>query len=192
MRLLAQIVGEAKPAPVVIIRNRLGEEIDRVEGVRDLANQDLRGRQWPHVDLSGMFLDGANLEGANLFGARLVNTSFWHANLRGAEVSFADAQNANFFRANLDGCFMYRTSIRNASFDEATITHASDIPNWRVPYADKRIKRPKKDFARIERPRCLLILGDPMGPYQRYEQSEAKPSWKKRRAQRPEPGGLLR
>jgi len=33
----------------------------------------------------------------------------------------------------------------------------------------KRIKRKKEDFALIpERPRSLLILGDPMGPFQKY------------------------
>jgi hypothetical protein len=162
MGLLAQIFGKPKPARVVIIRNRLGKEIDRVEGVRDLWGQDLRGRQWAHVDLSGMFLDGANLEGANLLGARLVNTSFCHANLRGAEVSFANADGANFFRANLDGCLMYRTQVRHARLDEAKITHNSDIPNWRTSYGgDKPIKRRKEDLARIpERPRALLVPGE--------------------------------
>lgn len=141
MGLRALIFGKPKPSPVVIIRNRLGEEIDRVEGVRDLWGQDLRGRQWQHADLRGMILDGANLEGANLFGARLVNTSFCRANLRGAEVSFAKADGANFFRANLDGCLMYRTEVRNACFDDTKITDDSDVPNWRCPYSDKPTKR---------------------------------------------------
>jgi hypothetical protein len=53
-----------KPTPPgVIIRNVLGEVIDRVEGVWHLANADLHGRQWPHADLSGLSLDGANCEG---------------------------------------------------------------------------------------------------------------------------------
>lgn len=64
-----------KPAAVIIIRDVLGEEIDRVPA-RDLYNQDLRGKQWMHPDLSGMSLFGANLEGANLFGARLYRTDF--------------------------------------------------------------------------------------------------------------------
>jgi hypothetical protein len=34
MGLLARIFGKPKPARMVIIRNRLGEEIDRVEGAR--------------------------------------------------------------------------------------------------------------------------------------------------------------
>ena len=48
-----------KPALVMIIRNVLGEEIDRMPA-RDLYNQDLRGKQWMHADLSGMSLFGAN------------------------------------------------------------------------------------------------------------------------------------
>jgi hypothetical protein len=39
--------------PGVIVRNRLGEEIDRVEGVWRLTNAGLRHRHWPHADLSG-------------------------------------------------------------------------------------------------------------------------------------------
>lgn len=183
MGFLADLFGSPKPERVVIIKNVLGQEIDRVEGTWHLSGQDLRGRQWAHADLSGMFLDGAKLEGANLLGARLVNTSFCNANLRDAEVSFANADGANFYKAELSGCLMYRTQVRRTNFEEAIITLASDIPNWRVPYADKRIKRRKKEFDRIpERPRALLLLGDPMGPYQRYERSESntKPSWKPR------------
>lgn len=117
-----------KPKPVVIIRNVLGEEIDRVEGVRDLWGQDLRGRQWPHVNLRGMYLDGANLEGANLFGARIVNTSFAHCNLRNAEISFANAYGANFQEADLDGAMLYRTETKHARFDAAIAGPTSDIP----------------------------------------------------------------
>jgi hypothetical protein len=64
-----------KPAPVVIIRNVLGEEIDRIPAW-DLCNQDLHGKQWMHADLSNISLAGANCEGINLFGARLVHTAF--------------------------------------------------------------------------------------------------------------------
>jgi hypothetical protein len=91
---------------------------------------------------------------------------------RGAEVSFANAEGANFFRADLSGCLMYRTQVRHARFDEATITNDSDIPNWRSSNTGRPIKRKKEEIAGIpERPLYLLILGDPMGPYQRYEGS---------------------
>jgi hypothetical protein len=71
-----------RPAPVIIIRNVLGEEIDRVFA-RDLYNQDL------------------HLEGANLFGARLYRTDFQKASLRGAELAFSYAAGAIFRGADL-------------------------------------------------------------------------------------------
>jgi uncharacterized protein YjbI with pentapeptide repeats len=117
--------------PGVIIRNVLGEEIDRVEGVWDLVNADLRGRQWQHANLSGLCLDGAHCEGINLFGARLVRTSFCRANLRNAELSFSDATGANFRDANLDACLMYRSETRLAHFDHAVLSEQSDIPGMR-------------------------------------------------------------
>jgi uncharacterized protein YjbI with pentapeptide repeats len=125
-----------KPTPPgVIIRNRLGEEIDRVEGVWHLTNADLRGRQWLHADLSGISLDGADLEGANLFGARLVNTSLSRCNLRNAELSFSDATGANFRSANLDGCLMYRSETALARFDEALLNEHSDVPGRKIVVA---------------------------------------------------------
>jgi len=125
----------AKPKPTpsgVTIRNRLGEEIDRVEGVWDLTNADLRHRQWAHADLSGMSLDGSNCEAINLFGARLVKTSFSRCNLRNAEISFSNATGADFWRANLDGCKMYRSETRLAHFREARISADSDIPGRKI------------------------------------------------------------
>jgi len=122
-----------KPTPPgVIIRNRLGEVIDRVEGVWDLTNADLRHRQWAHADLTEMSLDGANCERINLFGARLVRTSFCRATLRNAELSFSDATQAKFRRANLEGCMMYRSETRLARFDDAVLSTYSDIPGVRV------------------------------------------------------------
>ena len=57
-----------KPVPCVIIYNVLHEEIDRIEGARDLWNQDLRGRQWQHADLSGLSLFGAQCDGIIFLG----------------------------------------------------------------------------------------------------------------------------
>jgi hypothetical protein len=49
MGFFSDLFGAPKPAPVVIIYN-MHEEIDRVEGVRDLWGKvDLRGRQWAHA-----------------------------------------------------------------------------------------------------------------------------------------------
>ena len=121
-----------KPKPVVIIRNVLGEEIDRVEGVRDLINADLRGRQWPSVDLSHELLWGANLEGAHLMGARLVHACFYKANLRGVDISYADAWGADFRNADLVGTSLYRSSVKLARFDGALMDERTDIPERNV------------------------------------------------------------
>jgi len=125
----------AKPKPTppgVIIRNRLGEVIDRVDGVWHLENADLRGRQWTHADLSGLSLDGAHCEGINLFGARLVRTTFSRCNLRGAEISYADVSGANFWQANLCGASLYRSNVRSVRFDGALMDSGSDIPGRKV------------------------------------------------------------
>jgi uncharacterized protein YjbI with pentapeptide repeats len=132
-----------KPAPVIIIRNVLGEEIDRVFA-RDLYNQDLRGKQWMHADLSGMSLFGANLEGANLFGARLYRTDFQKASLRGAELAFSYAAGANFRGADLRGCSLYRAEIglsrqhSSADFTDALANEGTDIPERKV-FGERRL-----------------------------------------------------
>jgi uncharacterized protein YjbI with pentapeptide repeats len=120
---------KAKPTPPgVIIRNRLGEQIDFVAGVWHLENADLRHRQWPHAELSGMSLDDGKLEGAHLLGARLVRTSFSRCSLHNSELSFSDATRANFRDANMDGCLMWRSEITSACFDGSVLSASSDIP----------------------------------------------------------------
>ena len=133
-----------KPSPVVIIRNVLGEEIDRVPA-RDLYNQDLRCKQWMHADLSEMSLFGANLEGANLFGARLYRTDFHKASLRGAELAFSYAAGANFRGSDMRGCSLYRAEIglrrsrhASADFTDALVNESTDIPERKV-FGERRL-----------------------------------------------------
>ena len=121
-----------KPTPVVIIRNVLGEEIDRVEGAYDLVRQDLRNRDWRHAQLSGLVLDGADLSGSNLLGAQLKKSSLSHAILRGTELSYADAEGADFRWADLSGCLMFRTETKSARFDQAIFSVDSDMPGLKV------------------------------------------------------------
>jgi uncharacterized protein YjbI with pentapeptide repeats len=126
-----------KPAPVVIIYNVLHEEIDRVEGVRDLwGGVDLRGRNWSHSELSGMWLDGSDLIGANLFGARLKNTSFRGAILRDADMAYSLVKGARFNGADLDGAdLLHATGIEEASFDGTILSETSTVPGH---YASRR------------------------------------------------------
>jgi len=132
-----------KPRPVVIIRNVLGEEIDRVPA-RDLYNLDLRGKQWMHADLSGVSLFDANLEGANLFGARLYRTDFQKATLRGAELGFSYATGASFRGSDMRGCSLYRAEIglsrqhSSADFTDSLVDEATDIPERKV-FGERRL-----------------------------------------------------
>jgi uncharacterized protein YjbI with pentapeptide repeats len=133
-----------KPPLVIIIRNVLGEEIDRVEGARDLWNQDLRGRQWQHADLSGLSLFGARCDGINLFGARLYRTDFQKTSLRGAELAFSYAAGANFRGADLRECSLYRAEIglgrrhSSADFTDALINESTDIPEIKA-FGERRL-----------------------------------------------------
>ena len=132
-----------KPAPVVIIRNVLGEQIDIVNA-RDLWNQDLRGRNWNHADLSGLSLDGAQCDGINLLGARLFRTDFQKASLRGADLAFSYAAGANFRGADLRQCSLYRAEIglgrrhSSADFTDALVNEATDIPERKV-FGERRL-----------------------------------------------------
>ena len=132
-----------KPAPVITIRNVLGEEIDRV-AARDLYNQDLHGKQWMHADLSGMSLFGANLERANLFGARLHRTDFQKASLRNAELALSYAAGASFRGSDMRGCSLYRAEIglsrqhSSVDFTGALVNEATDLPQIKV-FGERRL-----------------------------------------------------
>jgi uncharacterized protein YjbI with pentapeptide repeats len=132
-----------KPAPVVIIRNVLGEQIDVVYA-RDLSGQDLKGRQWPHADLSSLSLWGAQCDGINLLGARLFRTDFQKASLRGAELAFSYAAGASFRGADLRECSLYRAEIglgrrhSSADFTDALVNEASDMPCIKV-FGERRL-----------------------------------------------------
>lgn len=127
--------------PVVIIRNVLGQEIDRVEGTRDLFYQDLRCRNWPSVDLSGLSLQGSDLSGANLIGCRCVRTSFFRTKLTAADLSYGTVEAANLREADLRATQMYRTEIVRADFSGSKISAESDIPDWLALVKRKRGRR---------------------------------------------------
>ena len=103
-----------KPAPVVMIRDVLGEEIDRVEGVRDLwGGVDLRGRNWSRAELSND-ADGSDLDRRQSIGARCVGTSFARCNLKNANLAYARIEGASFRQADLEGADLLYTDVKRA------------------------------------------------------------------------------
>jgi len=120
-----------KPPPFVIIRNVLGDEIDRVEGW-DLCNKDLRNRDWRHVDLSGQSLQGSDLTGINMLGADLRGASLGNCKLVGCEISYANASGCDFSGSNMVGCLLYRSETQRAKFHNVLLSEESDIPKIKV------------------------------------------------------------
>jgi uncharacterized protein YjbI with pentapeptide repeats len=126
-----------KPAPpTIVIRDRAGLEIDRVQGW-DLCNKDIRNRNWPGVDLSGLNLDGSDLTGSNMIGANLRRASLRYCKLVGCEISYADATSCDFSGANMVGCLMYRSETYTAKFHDVLLSEESDVPGIRV-FRNKR------------------------------------------------------
>jgi uncharacterized protein YjbI with pentapeptide repeats len=130
---LFNIFGRPKPKPVpaVIIRNRIGEEIDHVEGW-DLCGKNLRNRNWCHAELSEQILDGADLSGSNLLGANLQGASLRNCILVNCEISYADVSGCDFSGADMDGCLLYRSETQRARFENVRATERSDIPGCKI------------------------------------------------------------
>ena len=121
-----------KPTPPgVIIRNRLGEQIDRVQGW-NLERKDLRNRDWSHVDLSGQCLDGSDLSGTNMLGADLRWASLNNCKLVGCDISYADATGSDFSGSNMVGCLLYRSETQRAKFHNVVLSEESDVPKIKV------------------------------------------------------------
>lgn len=122
---------QPKFIPNVIIFNRLGEEIDRVQGW-DLCNKDLRNKDWRHVNLSGLVLDGSDLTGTNMIGANLRRASLRYCALVNCEISYADTTGCDFSGSNMVGCLLYRSETNGAKLRDVLISEESDIPKIKV------------------------------------------------------------
>jgi len=120
-----------KPTPVIIIRDRTGREIDRVQAW-NLCNKDLRNRNWVGVDLSGQDLDGSDLSGTNMLGANLQGASLCYCKLVGCEISYADATGCDFSGANVAGCLLYRSETYGAKLRDVLLSEESDVPKIKV------------------------------------------------------------
>lgn len=120
-----------KPVPFIVIRDRLGREIDRVQGW-NLERKDLRNKNWQHVDLRNQCLDGSDLSGTNMLGADLRGASLRYCNLAGCEISYADTSRCDFTGCNMAGSLLYRSETQEAKFHNVLLDVESDIPKIKV------------------------------------------------------------
>ena len=130
--------------PVVIIYNVLHEEIDRIEGARDLWNQDLRGRQWQHADLSGLSVIRGPMRWDKSSLGLGCTEQISRKLLFVAQIAFSYAAGANFRGADLRECSFYRAEIglgrrhSSADFTDALVNEATDIPEHKV-FGERRL-----------------------------------------------------
>jgi uncharacterized protein YjbI with pentapeptide repeats len=133
MGFLANLFGSQKPTPFVIIRDRLGREIHRIEGARDLVGANLKDLNLAHADLAGESLFGANCEGTIFVGARLDRADFSKANLRRADLYLCSALGTRFRQTDMRSASLYKADIGSkkkpyADFHEALVDETTDIP----------------------------------------------------------------
>ena len=128
---LFSMFSKSRPVPVIVIRDRLGREIDRVQGW-NLERKDLRNRNWRHVNLGGQNLDGSDLSGTNMLGADLRGASLNNCKLVGCEISYADVSGCDFSGSNMVGCLLYRSETQRAKFHNVVLSEESDVPKIKV------------------------------------------------------------
>ena len=92
---------------------------------RGLVNQDLRGANLSHANLSGSLLSGSDLSGANLRCAKLNNAELEGVNLSGADLRGAIFNDANLSGANLTGA--YGALDYNGPIQLRTIFNSADL-----------------------------------------------------------------
>ena len=133
MGFLSNLFGSPRPTPVVIIRDRLGREIHRIEGSRDLVGSNLKGLNLAHADLVGQSLVGANCEGTIFVGARLDRADFSKASLRRADMYLCSVLGTRFCQADMRSASLYKADVGSkkkpcADFHEALVDETTDIP----------------------------------------------------------------
>lgn len=120
-----------KPVPFVIISDRLGREIDRVEGW-NLERKELRDRDWRQIDLQGQCLDGSDFSDTVMLGADLRSASPRYCNLAGCEISNADVGGCGFTGSDMAGCLLYRSETHLAKIHNVLLSEETDIPKIKV------------------------------------------------------------
>ncbi|HEY2119978.1 MAG TPA: pentapeptide repeat-containing protein [Candidatus Acidoferrum sp.] len=174
-----------KPLPRFEIKDLNGNVIF-VAPWSDLYSRNLSDVVLHNVDLRNVRMEYCDCRGTDFTGSKFNNASMRGCDLRGAIVQYCDLSGADLSQAQVDGADFFDTEFggkRNrCKFDDATgVQQAAFSPQELINgrFNDKHLLKfiktkpvSKKDLARIpERPRCLLILGDPLGSYQRSEQS---------------------
>jgi hypothetical protein len=170
-----------------------------------LAGQDLSHMTFLNANFSGLDLSDANCQGTEFIGCKFVGAKLRRADLRGAQINFCDLSGATLADAKIHGTDFASTSfgdrrtrcdmlnvegLREAVIDAKELVHRGRFDTLRGRRnKDVRLRRDHAKIAnyasRPLRPRCLLLLGDPMGPNQQYEHAPKPRKLGRRRTRYP-------
>jgi hypothetical protein len=176
-----------KPLPKFQIKNLSGEVIFECPW-SDLYSRDLSGLVLHNANLRNVRMEYCDCHGTDFTGSKFNGVSMRGCDLRNSVVQYCDLSGADLSEAQVDGAdFLYsefgrpkhRCKMDDVKGLKQAVISSHELINGRYDDGRQIVKftrikpRSKKELARIpERPRCLLVLGDPMGPYQRYEGSD--------------------
>jgi len=171
-----------------------------------LVGRDLSNQIFINADFVGQDLSDVNFRGTKLIGCKLNGAKLRHSDLRGAILNFCDLSNADLTGARVNQADLLNTSFGNrasrtemrhveglseALIDPRELVHRGRFNTLRGLRGESKDVRlsPTVREARIKacaeqplRPRCLLLLGDPMGlgvhgQYQRAPKIRKQPQW---------------
>jgi uncharacterized protein YjbI with pentapeptide repeats len=119
--------------PVVVICDRLGREIPRIESAPDLVGANLKDLNLVHADLAGRGLFGPIAKAPSLWVPRLDRVDFSKANPRGADMYLCSALDTRFRQADIRRASLYKADIGSkkrpsADFHDALVDETTDIP----------------------------------------------------------------
>jgi uncharacterized protein YjbI with pentapeptide repeats len=173
-----------KPLPKFQIKNLSGEVIFERPWA-DLYGRNLSGLVLHNADLRNVRMEYCDCRGTDFTGSKFNNASMRGCDLRGAIVQYCDFSSADLSQTQLDGadflCSEFGRPRHRCKMDDVkglqqAILSSRELINGRYEDGRHMLKftrtkpKSKKELALIpERPRALLVLGEPGFQTRKYE-----------------------
>jgi len=164
-----------------------------------LVGRDLSNHTFVNAIFSGLDLSDANCHSTKFIGCKFVGAKLRQTDLRSAVLNFCDLSSADLTGARVNQADLLSTSfgdkahradltrvegLGEALIDKHELVHKGKFDTLRgrrnedMPLS-RAVRKARKEFHASQplRPRSLLVLGDPMGPNQRYEHAPVPAKW---------------
>lgn len=174
-----------------------------------LVGHDLSHMTFLNANFNGLDLSDTRCHRTSFIGCQFIGAKIRRADLRGAQINFCDLSSASLAQSKIHGTDFASTSfgdrrarcdmtdvegLREAIIDSRELVHRSRFDTLRGRRSESgdapqsrtlRKARVEAHASRPLRPRCLLLLGDPMGPNQQYEHAPKPRKFGRRRTRYP-------